>query len=320
MPINTGTDTCVIQLDSTGAITAAFGCASHGQGHETTLAQVLADELGVRMEDLRVITGSTSAVPHGTGSYASRTAVISSGAGILAARELRERMLRVAAHLLNTAPQQLELVDGVIHDRIADKQLTLPELARAQYSQMGRVPPEAREELCVTRMYDPVVGTTSSSTHLVELEIDPETYAVHLRRYVIAEDCGRVINPMIVTGQTRGALAQGIGSALLEEVVYDDQGQLLTASFVDYVLPSAPEVPSLELIHMPAESKSNIGGFRGMGEGGAIGSPAAIANAVADALSSMGIDIFELPITQERMFQLIKKHQTKTALGEKDEI
>jgi carbon-monoxide dehydrogenase large subunit len=320
MPINTGTDTCVIQLDSTGAITAAFGCASHGQGHETTLAQVLADELGVRMEDLRVITGSTSAVPHGTGSYASRTAVISSGAGILAARELRERMLRVAAHLLNTAPQLLELVDGVIHDRIADKQLTLPELASAQYSQMGRVPPEAREELCVTRMYDPVVGTTSSSTHLVELEIDTETYAVHLRRYVIAEDCGRVINPMIVTGQTRGALAQGIGSALLEEVVYDDQGQLLTASFVDYVLPSAPEVPSLELIHMPAESKSNIGGFRGMGEGGAIGSPAAIANAVADALSSMGIDIFELPITQERMFQLIKKHQTKTVLGEKDEI
>jgi carbon-monoxide dehydrogenase large subunit len=154
-------------------------------------------------------------------------------------------------------------------------------------------------------VYDPVVGTTSSATHLVQVEIDPQTYAVHIQRYVIAEDCGRIINPLIVTGQTRGALAQGVGAALLEEVVYDADGQLLTASLVDYLLPSAPEVPELELVHLPAVAPNTLGGFRGMGEGGTIGSPAAIANAVSDALSPLRIDITELPMTPERLFQLI---------------
>lgn len=305
MPINTGTDTCVIQLDSTGAITASFGCASHGQGHETTLAQVLADELGARLEDLRVVTGNSAAVPHGTGSYASRTAVISGGAGILAARELRDRMLRVAGHLLNVTVDELEIVDSVIRVRLGDSQLTFSGLARALYSQMGRVPPDVREEMCVSRVYDPIVGTTSSATHLVQVEVDPQTYAVHIQRYVIAEDCGRVINPLIVTGQTRGAVAQGVGAALLEEVVYDADGQLLTASLVDYLLPSAPEVPELEMVHLHTEAPNTLGGFRGMGEGGTIGSPAAIANAVADALSPLGIEIFELPVTPERLFRLI---------------
>ncbi|MCY1263843.1 Caffeine dehydrogenase subunit alpha [compost metagenome] len=309
MPINTGTDTCVIQLDSTGAIRASFGCASHGQGHETTLAQVLADELGARLEDLRVVTGNSAAVPHSTGSYASRTAVISSGAGILAARELRQRMLRVAAYLLNVAVEHLEIVDSIIGVKFGDTKLSFVELARALYSQMGRVPPDVREEMCVSRVYDPVVGTTSSATHIVQVEVDPQTYAVHIQKYVIAEDCGRIINPLIVTGQTRGALAQGVGAALLEEVVYDADGQLLTASLVDYLLPSAPEVPSLDMVHLKTEAPNTLGGFRGMGEGGTIGSPAAIANAVADALSSFGIEISELPITPERLFRLI--HQSK---------
>lgn len=309
MPINTGTDTCVIQLDSTGAIRASFGCASHGQGHETTLAQVLADELGARLEDLRVVTGNSAAVPHSTGSYASRTAVISSGAGILAARELRQRMLRVAAFLLSVTVDDLEIVDSNIRVRLGDGKLSFGDLARALYSQMGRVPPDVREEMCVSRVYDPVVGTTSSATHLVQVEIDPQTYAVHIQKYVIAEDCGRIINPLIVTGQTRGALAQGVGAALLEEVVYDADGQLLTASLVDYLLPSAPEVPALDMVHLKAEAPNTLGGFRGMGEGGTIGSPAAIANAVADALSSFGVEISELPVTPERLFRLI--HQSK---------
>jgi carbon-monoxide dehydrogenase large subunit len=305
MPINTGTDTCVIQLDSTGAITAAFGCASHGQGHETTLAQVLADELSVKMENIRVITGNSAAVPHGTGSYASRTAVISSGAAILAARELKQRILRVAAHLLSTTVDDLDVEAGVIQARSTDARLSFVDLAKAMYSQMGRVPPDVREELSVTRVYDPVVGTTSSATHMVQVEIDPETFEVHIQRYVIAEDCGRIINPLIVTGQTRGALAQGVGAALLEEIIYDPDGQLMTASLVDYLVPSAPEVPELEMVHLPAESPSTLGGFRGMGEGGTIGSPAAIANAVTDALSPLGCQIFELPMSPERLFRII---------------
>jgi carbon-monoxide dehydrogenase large subunit len=308
MPINTGTDTCVIQFDSTGAITASFGCASHGQGHETTLAQVLADELGARLDQLRVITGNSARVPHGTGSYASRTAVISGGAAILAAQELRQRMLRVASFLLRTTPDNLEVADGVIGVRLGEGRLSFRDLARALYSQMGRVPAEQREELCVTRVYDPVTGTTSSATHLAQVEIDPKTCAVHVERYVIAEDCGRIINPLIVAGQTRGAAVQGIGAALLEEVVYDADGQLLTANLVDYVLPSAPETPEVEIIHLPASAPNTLGGFRGVGEGGAIGAPAAIANAIADALAPLGIGIFELPVTPERLFRLIHAH------------
>ncbi|WP_454754030.1 xanthine dehydrogenase family protein molybdopterin-binding subunit [Cupriavidus necator] len=311
MPINTGTDTCVVQLDSTGAIKASFGCASHGQGHETTLAQVLADELGAKLEDLRVVTGNSAAVPHSTGSYASRTAVISSGAGILAARELRQRMLRVAAYLLDVTVDELEVVDSIVRVRLGDGKLSFVELARALYSQMGRVPPDVREEMCVSRVYDPVVGTTSSATHLVQVEVDPQTYAIHIQKYVIAEDCGRIINPLIVTGQTRGALAQGVGAALLEEVVYDDDGQLLTASLVDYLLPSAPEVPTLEMVHLKTEAPNTLGGFRGMGEGGTIGSPAAIANAVADALSPLGIEISELPITLQGN---VVPHRTASSL------
>jgi carbon-monoxide dehydrogenase large subunit len=306
MPINTGTDTCVMQLDSTGSITASFGCASHGQGHETTLAQVLADELGVCLEDIRVVTGNSAAVPHGTGSYASRTAVISSGAGILAARELRERMLRMAGHVLSAAPEQLLLERSFVKDTASGKQMSLEDLAKAVYSQMGRIPADAREELCITRVYDPVVGTTSSATHIAVVEVDPETFGVHILRYVMAEDCGRVINPMIVAGQARGALAQGVGAALFEEVVYDPEGQLQTASLVDYLVPSAPEVPPVEIVHLDTVAPNTLGGFRGMGEGGTIGAPAAVANAVADALSPLGIDIVELPVTPERLFRLIQ--------------
>ena len=312
MPINTGTDTCVIQLDSTGSVTASFGCASYGQGHETTLGQVLADELGMRLADIRVVTGNSAAVPHGTGSYASRTAVISGGAAILAARELRARMVRMAAYLLSAQPEDLEVADGVISVRARDASMTFQALALAVYSQMGRVPADVREELCVTREYDPVTGTTSSATHMAQVEVDPQTFAVHIQRYVIAEDCGRVINPLIVTGQTRGALAQGVGAALLEEVIYDANGQLLTVSLADYLIPSAPEVPALDLVHLPVESPSTLGGFRGMGEGGAIGSPAAIANAIADALSPLGIDIVELPATPDRLFHLVQARSLAT--------
>jgi carbon-monoxide dehydrogenase large subunit len=312
MPINTGTDNCVIRMDSTGAISAAFGSSAHGQGHETTLGQVVADELGARMCDVRIVNGNSGAVPHGTGSYASRTAVISGGAAMLAARELRQRMLRMAAFLLDTAPEALTIADSEIRAPAAGKSLSFPELARAVYAQMGRIPKDIREELDVTRVYDPVFGTTSSSTHMVQIEIDPQTYAIHLQRYVVAEDCGRMINPLVVDGQLRGALAQGVGAALLEEVVYDVEGQILTASLVDYIIPSAPEVPSVEIVHLDTKSISNISGFRGMGEGGTIGAPAAIANAVADALAPLGIQIHELPITPERLFQLVRKsiHQS----------
>lgn len=314
MPINTGTDTCVMSFDSTGSVTAAFGSSAHGQGHETTLAQVVADELGARFTDVRVINGNSGAVPHGTGSYASRTAVISGGAGILAARELKARLLRAAGVLLGVEDVALLRIEGsTVHSAVDGRTITFPDLARACYSQMGRISPDKREELTVTRVYDPVVGTTTSSTHMVELEIDPGTFSVHIHRYVVAEDCGRIINPLIVDGQARGAVAQGIGAALLEEVVYDAQGQLLTASMVDYLAPTAPEMPNVEIVHIETQRPDNIGGFRGMGEGGTIGAPAAVANAIADALQPLGIEITELPATPDRLFKLVREARRTSA-------
>jgi len=306
MPINTGTETATIRIDSTGAITAAFGIASHGQGLETTLAQVIAEHLGARMEDVRVIQGDSAAVPGGTGTYASRSMVLAGGAARLASETLREKVVNVASHLLEAAAGDLVTADGRITVSGTDRSVSFREVARAVYSEMARLPQEAREELAATKTYDPVFGTTTSATHIAALEIDPETYQVRMERFVVAEDCGRVVNPLIVDGQVHGGVAQGIGAALYEEIVYDAQGQLHTASLVDYLVPSACEIPPMDVTHIEALSPNTLGGFRGMGEGGTIGAPAAVANAVADALSPLGIEINELPVTPERLFRLIE--------------
>lgn len=305
MPINTGTETSTVKIDSTGAVTASFGVASHGQGLETTLAQVIADELGARLEDIRIIHGDSAAVAHGTGTYASRSTVLAGGAATLASRAVREKLARIAGHLMEAAETDIEISEGIARVAGTDRTLTFREIARAVYSEMGRLPKEVREDLADTTTYDPFFGTTTSSTHLAQVEIDPKTYAVKVQRYVVAEDCGRVVNPMIVDGQVHGAVAQGIGAALFEEIVYDAEGQLLTASLVDYVIPSAPEVPAIETVHVESEYPANVGGFRGMGEGGTIGAPAAIANALADALAPLGIEVFELPLTPERLFRMV---------------
>jgi carbon-monoxide dehydrogenase large subunit len=306
MPINTGTETATIRLDSTGAVTGSFGVASHGQGLETTLAQVIADELGARIEDIQILQGDSAVVAHGTGSYASRSAVLAGGAATLAARLLKEKVIRMASHLLEAAVNDIEAADGRIFVAGTDRSLTFRELAKAVYSEIGRLPREAREEMEITKVYDPYFGTTTCATHIVALEIDPETYKITLSRYVVAEDCGRLINPMIVDGQVHGAVAQGIGAALSEEIVYNEAGQLLTASLADYGIPVASEVPAITTRHLETESPSTVGGFRGMGEGGTIGAPAAIANALADALAPFGAEIFELPMTAERLFRLLR--------------
>ena len=310
MPINTGTETCNVAIDSTGAVTASFGIASQGQGMETTLAQVVAEELGVKVEDVDVILGDTSAVSHGTGTYASRGAVFGGGAGTLAAQAVREKIVRVAGHLLEAAEEDIETGDGNVWVKGTDRAMTVRDLARALYSDMGRVPKDMRDEidnLEATKVYDPFFGTTTAATHMCLVEIDPETYKVGIGKYIVVEDCGRVINPMIADGQAHGGVAQGIGVALMEEVVHDDNGQVLTASLVDYVVPSAVEVPSMDVVHVEAELPGTIGGFRGLGEGGTIGAPACIANAISDALSPLGIEITEIPATPERIFRLVEE-------------
>ena len=306
MPINTGTEAATIRIDSTGGVTATFGVSSHGQGLETTLAQIVADELGARLEDIRIVQGDSTAVAHGTGTYASRSAVLGGGAATLASRGLKEKIVRVASHLLEAASVDIEVEGGEARVVGTDRKLTFNEIARAVYSEMGRLPPEVREQLEDTKSYDPYFGTTTSATHIAQVEIDPGTLAVEVKRYVVAEDCGRIINPLIVDGQVHGAVAQGVGVALLEEMIYDQSGQILTASLADYIVPSSTEVPDMEIHHIEAVSPGTVGGFRGMGEGGTIGAPAAIANAIADALAPVGVEITELPVTPERLFRALR--------------
>jgi carbon-monoxide dehydrogenase large subunit len=308
MPVATGTEAATVRVDPSGTVTAIFGIASHGQGLETSLAQVVGDELGVPLPDVRVIHGDTALSPYGTGTYASRSAVLGGGAGILAARAVREKALSIAAHLLEADAGDLAVTDGRVSVRgMPDRGVTFREIARAAYSGARRLPRGMEPGLEATRFYDPYYGTASSATHAAVVEVDSETCEVRILQYVVVEDCGRVINPLIVEGQVHGGVAQGIGAALYEEVVYDGDGQLLTGTLIDYLVPAATEVPAIEVHHLETPSPTALGGFRGMGEGGTIGAPAAIANAVADALAPLGIEVSELPIIPDRLFRLVSK-------------
>ena len=314
MPINTGVESAHIQIDSSGAVIARFGVVSFGQGLQTTLAQVVADELGVAIEDVEIAFGDTALVAHGTGSYASRSAVLAGGAATLASHALREKILRIASHLFEASPEDIKIKGGAVSVIGTDRVMTVAEVARALYSEMGRLPRELRDEidnLEATKVYDPYFGTATSASHIAVVEIDPETYDTTVRRYVVVEDCGRIINPMIADGQAHGGVAQGIGAALFEEIIHDDGGQILTTTLADYILPGAADIPAIEVTHLESVSESTVGGFRGLGEGGTIGAPAAVANAIADALAPLGIEINELPATPERLFRLIEAARGK---------
>lgn len=262
--------------------------------------------MGCRLEDIQVQHGDSALVPTSTGTYASRSAVLAGGAATLAARAVKAKVLRAAAYLMEQDVADLDMHEGVVSSRNSNLAMTLKEVATAVYRQMGRIPLERREDLVASETYDPYLGTACSSTHLAMIEVDRDTYGVRILRYVVAEDCGKIINPMIVDGQVHGAVAQGIGAALLEEIVHDDQGQAVTASLADYLVPVATSVPDIGIVHIEANLPNNVGGFRGMGEGGTIGAPAAVANAVADALAPLGVCVDTLPVTPERIFRLLR--------------
>ena len=305
MPINTGTETAIVRVDEDGTVCAAFGVASHGQGLETSLAQIVAEHLGARFEDIRIVQGDSAAVSGSTGTYASRSLVLAGGAATLAAQTVREKMLHAASYLLEASPADLVAENGAITVAGTDRAVAFREVARAVYAKMAALPPAAHEELAATKTYDPVFGTTSSATHIAAVEIDPGTFEVRTEHFVVAEDCGKLVNPMIVDGQVHGGVAQGIGAALYEELIYDQEGQSTTASLVDYVVPTARDIPRMRVAHIESASPTTLGGFRGMGEGGTIGAPAAVANAIADALAPFDIEVNELPLTPERLFRLV---------------
>jgi carbon-monoxide dehydrogenase large subunit len=302
MPFRTGHEGATVRMDPSGAVTVLAGVTSQGQGLETTMAQVAAAELGLPLEAVRVILGDTDATPFGLGAFASRQAVIGGGAVARAARALREKITAIAAHLLEAAAADLEVADGRIAVRgMPARGLSMQDVARVAHLETHRLPPETEPGLEATRFYDPIRGTFAAGTQAAVVEVDGATGRLQIRRYVCVEDTGRVINPLIVEGQVQGAIAQGIGGALLEHLVYDEAGQLLTGTLMEYALPTAADVPAFELAHVevPAE---NLLGVRGVGEGGTLGPSAVLANAVADALAPLGVEVNELPITPARLW------------------
>jgi len=302
MPFRTGHEGCTVRMDPSGAVTVLAGVTSQGQGLETTMAQLVAAELGVPIERVRVVLGDTDATPFGLGAFASRQAVIGGGAAVRAARALRERVLAIAAHVLEAAAEDLDVADGQVVVRGAPgRALAIAEVARIAHLQTHRLPRDAEPGLDVTRFYDPIRGTFAAGAQAAIVEVEPETGVVTVRRYVCVEDTGRIINPLIVEGQVHGAIAQGIGGALAEHLIYDDTGQLLTGTFMEYAMPTATTIPPLETAHVeqPAE---NLLGVRGVGEGGTLGPAAALANAVADALAPFGVQPDALPLSPARVW------------------
>jgi aerobic carbon-monoxide dehydrogenase large subunit len=297
MPFRTGHEGATVRMDPSGAVTVLAGVTSQGQGLETTVAQLVAAELTLSVEMVRVVLGDTDATPFGLGAFASRQAVIGGGAVVLAARAVRDKVVQIAAHALEAAADDLQLTDARLGVKGAPgREISVAEVARIAHLETQRLPKDMDPGLEATRFYDPIRGTFAAGAQAAIVEIDPETGALSIRKYVCVEDTGRVINPRIVEGQVQGAIAQGIGGALAEHLVYDETGQLLTGSFMEYALPTATSVPPLESAHIEVPA-ANLIGVRGVGEGGTLGPAAVLANAVADALSPLGVEPTELPLT-----------------------
>jgi carbon-monoxide dehydrogenase large subunit len=296
-----GHDAAIVRIEPSGAVSAQVGIVSQGQGHLTTVAQALADALAVPIERVRVSSGDTAAAPYGMGTRGSRGGVVSAGAALGAAQMLKQKLLRIAAHLLEAPLEDLELVDGQVRVRGAPAPaLTLAQLAQKAYLAPTELPPGMEPGLEATHAYDPPALTFSSGTHICQIEIDPETGRLTIPRYTIVEDCGRMLNPRIVEGQLHGATAQGLGGALLEEIVYAADGQNLSGTFMDYAIPTASEVPSFEIEHLERPDPGTPLGIKGMAEGGVMGASAAISNAVADAMAPLGVGAGRQPFTAHR--------------------
>jgi aerobic carbon-monoxide dehydrogenase large subunit len=293
-----GVEAATVTMDPDGGVRCALSFPSQGQGHATTVAQLVADRLGVPLQRVRLVAGDTAMTPPGAGTFGSRGAVAIGGTVAIAADRLGARLRALAGQCLEVAGDDIVLAAGRAHVRgFPERAVTLTELAQLAYSPpLDGLPAGAEPGLSATVCFDPPGPTFSGAVHVAAVEVDAATGRVRVLRYVVAEDCGPVVNPTIVEGQIHGAVVQGLGEALLESLVYDAAGQLLTATLLDYALPRAADVPALEIGHLETPSPLTPGGVKGMGEGGTIGAPAALANAVADAVRSLGLPVTRLPI------------------------
>jgi carbon-monoxide dehydrogenase large subunit len=299
-------ESALIRVMPTGKVEVFTGTHSHGQGHETAFAQVVADELQIPVEDVTIVHGDTGRMPYGWGSYGSRSAPTGLSAIVLAARKITDKAKRIAAHLLEAAPEDIEHVDGQFRVR------GVPERAKSffdialQAHLAHNYPADLEPGLEATHFYDPKNFVYPFGTHVAVVEVDPDTGKIKLLRYLSVDDCGPVINPLIAEGQIHGGIAQGLGQALLEDAVYDDGGNLLSANFLEYALPRAEDLVQIEHDHTVTPCPHNPLGIKGIGEAGTIASTAAIANAVLDALRPFGIVHLDMPYTPEKIWRAIQ--------------
>jgi carbon-monoxide dehydrogenase large subunit len=295
-----------IRVNPTGSVTVITGSHSHGQGHETTFAQLVTEALGVDIDNVEVVHGDTGKVPFGMGTYGSRSLAVGGMALMAALEKIRTKARKIAAHLLEASDEDVEFVDGQLRVAGTDRSIPFGDVALAAYVPHNYPLDVLEPGLEETAFYDPKNFTFPAGCHICEVEVDPDTGIVEIYRFAAADDFGRIINPMIVEGQVHGGVTQGIGQALYEQCVYDDSGQLMTGSYLDYCMPKADNVPDFTLATNTTLCTHNVLGVKGCGEAGTIGSTPAVINAVVDALSELGVDDVPIPATPERVWRAIR--------------
>lgn len=294
-----------VQVQASGKVSVVTGVGTQGQGHMTVFAQVVADQVGVDVRDVEVVTGDTDQFHWGAGTFASRGAVVAGNAIHAAALDVRKKILRLASEELEAAEEDLEIADGRVQVKgVPGREIPLGTLALRANPMRGAVKPGTEPGLEATNYFGPERGATAAGVHAMIVAVDPETLQVEIQRYVVVHDCGRVINPLILDGQIHGGVAQGIGNAFYEQLVFDDGGQLQNASLMDYLLPTALDVPPIETGHLETPSPLNPLGVKGAGEAGAIPVGALFAQAVEDALNRPGLEILEIPLNPSRLWEL----------------
>lgn len=303
-----GIDSAMVRVDPTGKVFATISQAGAGQGHLTTFAQLVADEVGVRIEDVTIVEGDTALTPYGTGTVASRSAIAAGGAVIKASRQLVAKLKRLAADRLEASPDDIVIADGRAHVAgVSDLGIDFEQLARWSYGFGPPLPAGEQHGLEVTDVYDPPMVTIANAVHIAMVAVDPSDATVTIEKYVVVHDCGRVINPMIVDGQIHGGVVQGVGGVLMEEFVYDDEGQMMNANLLDYLLPTSMDVPDFIIEHIETPTTDAIGGFKGVGEAGVIGAVPSLVNAINDALADVGADIGHIPLKPSSLYKYLAR-------------
>jgi carbon-monoxide dehydrogenase large subunit len=298
----------VIRTHPTGKVTVLTGSHAHGQGHETTFAQVVADELGISINDIEIVHGDTGRIPSGMGTYGSRSLAVGGSAIVGSAKKIRQKAIKIAAHQLEAAEEDMvyDQEAGKVYVKGSpDKSKAFGELTFAAYT-AHNLPAGMEPGLEEAAYYDPANFTFPNSAHIAQVEIDRDTGEVTLQRYVAVDDVGKVVNPLIVDGQLVGGVVQGVGQALWEHGAYDENGQLIAANFMEYAMPHAGNFPTIETARIETPSPHNPLGVKGAGEMGTIAATPTIVNAVMDALAPLGIKHLDMPLTPEKIWQAIQ--------------